>query len=586
MMSINVLTKEEKQKIKALIGNFRFDSPIGKDLTRYLHHGVGVHHAGLLPKYRLLVEKLAQAGLLKVICGTDTLGVGVNVPIRSVLFTQLCKYDGTKVRVLRVREFQQIAGRAGRRGYDTAGDVWAQAPAHVVENMRNAAKAAGDAKKTKKLRKKGAPEWGYAHWQEETFDKLVNGQPEELRSSFAVSHAMLLNLLDRPADDQGHDGLDAAKRLLLNNHEPRKRQRKHIRRAISIYRSLIDAEVVERLDARDDLGRRVRVTIDLQEEFALNQPLSLFAVEAIAALDAEEPDHALSVLSVIESVLESPRVIVAAQLSKIKDELVGEMKSQGIEYDERMERLEQVEPPMPLADFLFPAFDVFRRHHPWVGGEPLVPKAIVREMWETGMPFGQYIHYLGLKRSEGVMLRYLSDAYKALVQNVPEEHKTEEVYEITEWLGELVRQVDSSLINEWERLTNPDEAPATEADLDAATARADVTRNVRAFKAMVRNQTFQWVMQLAHKRRRWDAERPDVAEAADAYFEEHDEVVIDAEARGPGYFQFDPALGQATQIVLDPEGSNEWRFVVNVDMAASRETGEAVISLDRLERLA
>ena len=584
MMSINVLSKEEKEQVKALIGNFRFDSPIGKDLSRFLHHGVGVHHAGLLPKYRLLVEKLAQAGLLKLISGTDTLGVGVNVPIRSVLFTQLFKYDGTRVRVLRVREFQQIAGRAGRKGFDDAGDVWAQAPGHIIENLRAESKAAGDPRKLKKLKKKKPPERGYTHWSDETFEKLIHGDPEELRSSFGVNHQMLMNVLDRPADGNGHDGLDAAKRLMLDNHEPRRRQRQHIRRAIAIYRSLIDGDVVERLATRDDLGRRVRVTMDLQQEFALNQPLSLFAVEAVEALDPEEPDHGLNVLSVIEAVIESPRVIMHAQLSKIKDDLVADMKSRGIEYEERMEKLEEAETVKPLADFLFPAFHVFKQHHPWVGANTPEPKSIAREMWETGMPFGQYVHHYGLKRSEGVLLRYLTDAYRALVQNVPEAAKTEEIWELTDWLGETVRQVDSSLIDEWERLTNPDQAPSSEADLDAASPRADVTRNTRAFRGMVRSQIFPWVNQMATRRRNWDAERPDISAAADAYFEVHDAVLTDADARGPQYFSFDPDTGRAEQTICDPEGWNEWRFIAQVNMDESRKEGRAVVELVSLER--
>lgn len=586
LMSINPLSKDEKERIKNLIGNFRFDSPIGKDLRKFLGHGIGVHHAGLLPKYRLLVEKLAQAGLLKLICGTDTLGVGVNVPIRSVLFTQLCKYDGTDTRTLRVREFQQIAGRAGRKGFDDAGDVWAQAPAHIVENKRAEEKAAASAK-NKKVVKKKPPERGYSHWSEETFTKLIEGDPEKLTSSFQVNHQMLMNLLDRPADDQGHDGLDAAKRLLTENHETRHRQRRHIRRAISIYRSLIDSGVVERLDVRDDLGRRVRVTVDLQQEFALNQPLSLFAVEAIEALDPEDPEHALNVLSVIEAVQESPRVVIAAQVNKIKGELVAELKSEGMEYEDRMERLDEVEPPQPLAEYLFAAFDIFRAHHPWVEGAPLQPKSVTRDLYERAMTFAEYINHYGLKRSEGVVLRYLSDTYKGLIQNVPEDFKTEDIYDLTEWIGELVRQVDSSLIDEWERLTDPEADAGTSDDelVRQQQARADVMRNKRAFRVMVRNEAFRWVQVLA--RRRYDEfeNGDEIGDAFSTYWELFDEVITDADARGPEHFIFDDATGTVTQVIVDPEGGHEWRAIGHVDVEASREEGRAVVVLDRVEEL-
>src|SRR3954463_8700589 len=135
-MSVNVCTREEKAAIAEMIGGFRFSSSFGAALSRLVRHGIGVHHAGMLPKYRRLVERLAQAGLLKVICGTDTLGVGINVPIRTVVFTALAKYDGTSTRILSAREFHQIGGRAGRAGFDTMGTVIALAPDHVIENHK------------------------------------------------------------------------------------------------------------------------------------------------------------------------------------------------------------------------------------------------------------------------------------------------------------------------------------------------------------------------------------------------------------------------------------------------------------------
>ena len=446
--SIGMLTRAERDRVADAVGGFAFDSPIGKDLRRLIGHGVGVHHAGLLPKYRLLTERLAQQGLLKLICGTDTLGVGVNVPIRTVLFTQLCKYDGQKTRLLSAREFHQIAGRAGRAGYDEQGFVRVQAPAHWIQNRVAAEKAAADPRSKRKVVKRKAPERNYAHWNADTFDRLVAAEPEPLTSSFAVSHQMVMHMLDRPGD-----GCAALRRLLVENHETRRRQRRHIRRAVGIYRSLLEAGVVELLATPDELDRRVRVTVDLQDRFALHQPLSLFAVEALGVLDPDEPDYHLDVLSVLESVLENPGVVLAAQTERLRVELLGELKAQGVPYEERMERLAEVEHPKPLREFLYGAFGVFRQNHPWVEGDNVRPKSVAREMHERAMTFGEYVNHYGLKRSEGLLLRYLSDAYRALVQNVPAEQQTPQLHELTDWLGALVRGVDSSLLDEWERLT-------------------------------------------------------------------------------------------------------------------------------------
>ena len=447
LTSLKVLGPAEKDAVKEAVGGFRFDTPIGKDLRRFVLAGIGVHHAGMLPKYRLLVEKLAQQGHLKLICGTDTLGVGVNVPIRTVLFTQLYKYDGRRTRVLSVRDFQQIAGRAGRRGFDTVGSVWVQAPEHAVENKRAEMRAAGDPKKLRKLVKKKPPERGYAHYDDKTLVRLWEGTPETLESSFDVTHAMMLNVLDRPGD-----GCAAMKRLLVDNHEPRSRQRGHIRKAVGVFRSLTGAEIVEVLDEPDDLGRPVRVNLDLQDEFRLNQPLGLFAVEAVSVLDPTATDYHLQTLSVAESVLEDPMAVLLAQRDQARDELMTRMKDEGVEYEERMARLAEVTWPKPEAEFIEPAFEVFARHHPWVGHLRPSPKSVVRDMVEHTDTFNQYVSRYGLKRSEGLVLRYLTDCYKALAQTVPAAAVNDRLAEVIDWLGALVREVDSSLLDEWERL--------------------------------------------------------------------------------------------------------------------------------------
>ena len=580
--SIEVSTKDEKAAIKEAVGGFRFDSGFGADLRRYVGHGIGVHHAGMLPKYRLLVEKLAQEGLLKLICGTDTLGVGINVPIRTVLFTQLCKYDGQSTRVLSVREFRQIAGRAGRKGFDAKGWVWAQAPEHVIDNQRAEAAAATDAKKKKKLVKRKQPEWGYAHFDEKTFDRLATAEPEPLTSSFKVTHAMLLELLDRPGD-----GRQAVKELLLSVQEPRKELRKHIRRAISIYRSLVATGIVEVLERPDDQGRVVRVNLDLQEDFRLNQPLSPWVLHTVAKLEPASPEYPADVLSVVEAVLDNPMPILSKQLDRAKDEAMTAMKRQGLEYEERMAKLAEVTWPKPRGEFLYETFNEWRPAHPWVE-ESIKPKSVARELHERGMTFREYVGDYGLKRSEGVVLRYLTDAYKTLVQTVPIAASTDDVDDLIEWLGVSVRSVDSSLIDEWERLKNPEDGPPT-----LPQAPPDITSNRRAFKVMVRNQVFSWVQYLSRADwaaleavetapgvdEKWTRER--LWAAATAFKEAHGALRTDPAARGNEWFDVEEHRDHWTvrQVLLNEAEDADWTLVARVDLDRSRTEERAVVQL-------
>jgi superfamily II RNA helicase len=579
LMSVNVCTKEEKAAIAEHIGRFRFSTAFGTTLSRLVRHGIGVHHAGMLPKYRRLVEQLAQAGLLKVICGTDTLGVGINVPIRTVVFSALSKYDGTRTRLLNAREFHQIAGRAGRAGYDTAGTVVVQAPDHEVENLKQFAKVADDPKKRRKLVRRKAPE-GMVPWSEATMNRLVEAAPEPLKSNMRVSTAMILDVVDRPGNP-----FDAMRRLLTDNHEPRKRQLQLIREAIGIARSLLQAGVIERLDTPGADGRRYRLTVDLPADFALNQPLSTFALAAVDVLDPASETYALEVVSVIEATLEDPRQILAAQLNKARGEAVAAMKAEGIEYDERIELLDDVTYPKPLDELLGHVYATYLQTNPWAADGHLSPKSVVREMWERAFTFRELISVYGLTRSEGAVLRYLSDAFKALRSGVPAAARTEEVIDIVEWLGELVRQVDSSLLDEWEELTSgevPESAPVT------MPVRA-LTGNERAFTAMVRNALFRRVELFA--RRRWDdlgaldagsgwtSERWE--DVGYDYFDEHNEVGTGADARGPALLIIDrqPAVWRVRQILDDPAGDHDWGFDAEVDLEASDDEGAPVIRL-------
>ncbi|WP_411139422.1 DEAD/DEAH box helicase [Streptomyces sp. x-80] len=590
LMSINMCTRAEKDEIAQLIGNFRFTTKFGRNLSRYVRHGIGVHHAGMLPKYRRLVEKLAQAGLLKVICGTDTLGVGVNVPIRTVLFTALTKYDGTRVRTLRAREFHQIAGRAGRAGFDTAGFVVAQAPEHVVENEKALAKAGDDPKKRRKVVRKKAPE-GFVNWGENTFEKLIASDPEPLTSRFRVTHAMLLSVIARPGN-----AFEAMRRLLEDNHEPRKNQLRHIRRAIAIYRSLLDGGIVERLAEPDAEGRIVRLTVDLQQDFALNQPLSTFALAAFDLLDPESPSYALDMVSVVESTLDDPRQILAAQQNKARGEAIAQMKADGVEYEDRMERLMDVEYPKPLEELLFHAYNLYRKNHPWVGDHPLSPKSVIRDMYERAMTFTEFTSFYELARTEGIVLRYLASAFKALDHTVPDDLKSEDFQDIVAWLGEMVRQVDSSLLDEWEQLANPAEETAEEAAERADQVRP-VTANARAFRVLVRNAMFRRVELAALDKVEelgemdaesgWDADA--WGDAMDAYWDEYDELGTGPDARGPKLLLIEEdaehGLWKVRQTFADPNGDHDWGISAEVDLAASDEEGRAVVRVTDVGQL-
>ena len=589
LMSINVCTREEKDAIATLLGDFRFTAGFGNTLSRFVRHGIGVHHAGMLPKYRRLVERLAQAGLLKVVCGTDTLGVGINVPIRTVLFTALSKYDGSTVRLLKAREFHQIAGRAGRAGYDATGTVVVQAPDHVIENLKALAKAGDDPKQRRKVvRHKPPPQ--FVSWGQPTFERLVAAAPETLTSSFSVSHSMLLNVLDRPGD-----GCGALRRLLTDNHEPREAQRRHIRQAIAIYRTLVAAGVVERVEPPDTHGRTTRLTVDLQENFALNQPLGPFALAAFDLLDRESESYALDVVSVVEATLDDPSTILRAQESKARAEAVAQMKADGLEYEERMARLDEVTYPKPLAELLDAAWEIYGRGHPWVVEYPVRPKSVVRDLWERAMTFVEFVGFYGLARSEGLVLRYLTDSYRALVQSVPDTAKSDDLRDLIEWLGELVRQVDSSLLDEWELLRNPVAPPVGDVVTAIDERPPPVTANTRAFTVLVRNAMFRHV-ELAAQRRYDDLAALDEGGELDAdawreglgpYFADHDTIGTGPDARSARLLVIDknPGSWKVRQILDDPAGYHEWAIEATVDLAASDEVGTAVCRVERVVQL-
>lgn len=616
LSSIRIIGREQRDEIAEAIGGFRFTTGFGKTLSRYVRAGIGVHHAGMLPRYRRLVETLAQRGLLRVICGTDTLGVGINVPIRTVLMTALTKYDGTRMRQLSAREFHQIAGRAGRAGYDTAGTVVVMAPDHEIENAAQILKAGDDLKKQKKIVRKKAPQ-GFVNWTEQSYDRLVAAEPEPLQPQMKLSAAMLINVIARGGDVFGN-----VRSLVFDNHEPRPRQYELARRAIAIFRTLVQASVVEVVPpsregsgsvasegarATDRDPSRIRLTVDLQPNFALNQPLSPFALAAIEMLDPEVelgrgPDaapaggsvgtghYALDVVSVIESTLDDPRPILSQQQFRARGEAVAAMKRDGIEYDERMELLEEITWPKPLDELLAQAYEVFASSQPWIRDFELSPKSVVRDMYERACSFGEYVSLYQLARSEGLVLRYLSDAFRAIRQTVPVDAQTPDLLDLIAWLGEVVRQVDSSLVDEWEQLINPADDPTAPV---VPPAPPSILTNRRAFGVLVRNQMFRRVQLAALQRDDELVELdPDVdwPSALDSYFDEHDEIGTGGAARSSALVVIDESsasdgVWRVEQIIDDPAGDHDWRIRAEVDLAASEEQGTAIVRVTEVLRL-
>jgi len=592
LTSVKIITREQRDEIAEAIGSFRFTTVFGQTLSRLIRSGIGVHHAGMLPKYRRLVEQLAQQGLLRVICGTDTLGVGINVPIRAVLLTALTKYDGVRMRQLTAREFHQVAGRAGRAGYDTAGTVVAQAPEHEAENARLVAKAGDDPKKLKKVVRKKAPE-GFVSWGEPSFTRLINAEPETLTPHMRVTHSMILNVIGRGAASKNGAFADM-RDLIFGSHDSWKAQLGMARTALSIYRTLRAAGIVEQhvvpvsLPGSDDDDLvswddtiDIRLTVDLQPNFALNQPLSPFALAVFELLDPESPSYALDMISILESTLDDPRPILSQQQFLARGEAVASMKAEGIEYDQRMELLENVTWPKPLEELLNASFEQYSATQPWVSEFELKPKSVVRDMYERAMTFADYVGYYKVARSEGLVLRYLSDAYRAVRQTVPDEAKTEELLDLIEWLGELVRQVDSSLLDEWEQLINPT-APGEVAILPPEPP--SVVTNTRAFRVLVRNELFRRVQLAALDKVEELVELdPDIDwdDALEKYYAEYNDIGTDSDARSAAMLTVTEgaAVWTVRQVFADPEGDHDWGITATVDLAESAELGVAVVKV-------
>lgn len=583
LASTGVSSKEQRAAIAEAIKGTKFTTAFGKILQRLLRTGIGIHHAGMLPRYRRLVEQLAQQGLLPVICGTDTLGVGINVPIHSVVLTALTKFDGTKMRKLRAREFHQIAGRAGRMGFDTEGLVIAEAPEFEIENAKALAKAGNDPKKLKKVKRKKAPE-GFVTWNENTFDKLIDAAPETLVPHMKITHSMVLNEVE-----QGGDARYRIDRLIDDSAQtPEQKERLHAR-ADEIFQTLFDTNVIETED-RDDGGKDYFMTVDMPDDFALDQPLSPFLLAALELLDPESDTYALDVISMVEATLEDPKQVLRAQERQARDEAMIRMKEDGLDYDERMDRLQEITYPKPLEDMLQAAFDEYRHDVPWANDYWLSPKSVVRDMVETASDFTGYIARYNIARSEGTLLRYLSDAYRALARTVPQEKRDEQLDDIISWLRVVVRSIDSSLVDEWENAGTDTDASEAAANLAAPGAKQAVVEDRRGLTVLVRNAMFRRVQlmdldkpdELGALDKDWGYGVHEWEDTLDDYYDEHEYVNIDAKARSGELFILDESKENSEhswkvrQIIDDSDGDHDWAITGTVDLDTTQSSGEVV----------
>lgn len=593
LMSLNFTSKQEKTSISRALEGFRFDSPYGKEMQRYVRHGIGLHHAGLLPKYRRLVERLSQQGLLKIICGTDTLGVGVNIPIRTVLFTRLCKFDGESVKRLSVREFKQIGGRAGRKGFDERGSVVCQAPEHVIENKKLQGKQAGG---RHKVVRKQPPARGYVHWDSTTFRQLVERDPEPLVSVFRLTHGMLLNLLQR---DDGADRRGGGYRALLeiidDCHEREAVKSKLRKAGKMLFQSLRRAGIVELVRRSDGAGCRVRVNEELQRDFSLHHSLSLYLVESLDVLDEDSEQYALDLVSLVESILENPTPILNAQERKLKSELIARLKAEGVEYEQRMAELERVTYPKPLAELIYATFNAYVPYHPWLAQEDIHPKSVVRDLFEKYVSFPDYVQEYGLQRMEGILLRYLTQAYKTLVQTVPDYYKNDGFYDVMAFLRAALERVDSSLLQEWERmmvLEETLEAP------ERPPALPDISADFRSFFARVRAEMHNLVRALSTKdyeeaslciRNRdpdsWPPER--FEDALRDFYQEHERILFDQRARYSDRTilkEKAPRVWEVRQILVDPEEDNDWYIQGSIDLTDDPSPEGPLVTLSHVGR--
>lgn len=627
LASFGISNKEEREEIKKELAGFNFSTAYGKELKRLLLCGVGVHHAGMLPRYRLLVERLAQKGLLPVICGTDTLGVGINVPIHTVVLRALAKYDGRRMRILNSREFHQITGRAGRSGFDTEGVVVSLATPYEIERLRARAKAANDPKKLKRIKVPKPPE-GYVGWSEHTFQKLIESEPEALTPRLKITHAMVLA-------EVMHGGAAYARlhALIKNSFQTAEEQQKLIHACQEIFATLMDAGVIVReegtgTDAQpgddtasdqpaagttsdtaatqpagdtnaataavqptattaDDTWENASYALakDIPSDFALDQMLAPFVIAACELIDRESPNYALDIVSLVEASLENPPQIMKALVKEARNKALAEMKMEGIDYEERMERLENVSYEKPLKELIDAAYTRYCAEVPWAKDFQLYPKSIVRAMLESANDFKGYVQKISISRSEGTLLRYLSDAWRVLAKTIPQEFINDDLERIISWLHMLIRTTDSSLLDEWEMDSLTAKTPQT-----PRVGPAQIVEDPHGLEIMIHNALFKRVL-LASKNdsaalgkldepfgfyeRKWRS-------VLDEFFEAHESLYINQDARSKRYFSVDTReektqhLWHAHISFLDAEGDIDFGISADVDLDATKTAGEVI----------
>lgn len=617
LASFGISNKEEREEIKKELAGFNFSTAYGKELKRLLLCGVGVHHAGMLPRYRLLVERLAQKGLLPVICGTDTLGVGINVPIHTVVLRALAKYDGRRMRILNSREFHQITGRAGRSGFDTEGVVVSLATPYEIERLRARAKAANDPKKLKRIKVPKPPE-GYVGWSEHTFQKLIESEPEALTPRLKITHAMVLA-------EVMHGGAAYARlhALIKNSFQTAEEQEKLIHACQEIFATLMDAGVIVRGEATgaaaqpgdDTAGDQpaagttsdtaattagdtnattaadtwenasYALAKDIPSDFALDQMLAPFVIAACELIDRESPNYALDIVSLVEASLENPPQIMKALVKEAKNKALAEMKMEGIDYEERMERLENVSYEKPLKELIDAAYTRYCAEVPWAKDFQLYPKSIVRAMLESANDFKGYVQKISISRSEGTLLRYLSDAWRVLAKTIPQEFINDDLERIISWLHMLIRTTDSSLLDEWEMDSLTAKTPQT-----PRVGPAQIVEDPHGLEIMIHNALFKRVL-LASKNdsaalgkldepfgfyeRKWRS-------VLDEFFEAHEALYINQDARSKRYFSVDTReektqhLWHAHISFLDAEGDIDFGISADVDLDATKTAGEVI----------
>lgn len=594
--------RERRTLIHAELERHTLDTPFGRTLRELLPHGLAVHHGGMLPKYRRLVERLATRGLISVISGTDTLGVGVNMPIRAVIFTQLSKGGGPAgMHHLKPGEFRQIAGRAGRKGHDTMGTVIVQPPEHEVNNIRKKRKTGVSGKKFYAE----SPPPGFKAWNEKTLERLRDAPIDRLVPRFAVTGPVVLQILRRSGD--GRAALD---RLIASVGA---KEAEYRETAAKILAAFEESGLAKRRDEPDANGCLYDLAAAEECIESFDRPLVPFVRFAIEQLEVTDPNHDLDVLTIAESIVDDPQDVLQAQRRRLQDARRQELWTPGMSLEETAamrDELDAITHPKPMAEELGVWFRHWDAKHPYIADREPSPKSVARDLLERGMSFSDYVRDHGLIHSEQSLYYYLSDVQKVLARAIGADRpggapgaqsrdqssgtdspRRQALMALLEDLAALVETIDSSVAEEWARHGVAPDAASPVALAAAASAAREASRVSAArvdglLRRMVRTQAFGWVRALERGNYAAFADAGLSAEAAREqfapYWEAYEAVLVTADARGPELFDFDLATGRVRQWILDPEDDRQWFVEGAVDMAASRAEGRPVLRVVRI----